>query len=224
MNISNIVDQFLNLKFRWNKLNELRGLAGVSKERFQDEKQITDLFSAYRKDGLTVALDLGSGPFPRNSFNADKYFGVDFRENKKNNVVYADLSKGALPFEGAYFDYVTAYDVLEHIPRVGAVKDITVYPFILLFNEIFRVLKPGGIFYNIQPCFPSKEAFQDPTHVNIMTEDTINLYFCEAAWARMYGYTGSFSLQKEGWIGGKYFSLLKKVGDKLIFNTDFLQK
>ena len=57
MNISNIVDQFLNLKFRWNKLNEPRGLAGVSKERFQDEKQITDLFSAYRKDGLTVALD-----------------------------------------------------------------------------------------------------------------------------------------------------------------------
>ena len=29
---------------------------------------------------------------------------------------------------------------------------------------------------------PSEEAFQYPTHVNIMTEDTLRLYFSESCW------------------------------------------
>jgi hypothetical protein len=85
-------------------------------------------------------------------------------------------------------------------------------------NEIFRVLKPEGIFFHATPCYPFNAAFQDPTHVNVMTEDTIYLYFCEPAWARMYGYTGSFMMLDEGWLAGgdigdygKYFSFIKKV-------------
>jgi len=91
-------------------------------------------------------------------------------------------------------------------------------------NEIFRVLKPGGVFFNIQPCFPSKEAFQDPTHVNIMTEDTLSLYFCEPAWARIYGYEGSFVMLEEGWVGGKYFAFMKKSLDWPIRDLSFVQK
>jgi hypothetical protein len=86
------------------------------------------------------------------------------------------------------------------------------------------VLEPGGLFFSIQPCFPSKEAFQDPTHVNIMTEDTMFAYFCEPAWARIYGYTGSFKMMCDGWLGYKYFSFLRKLDVSPILDLDFVQK
>ena len=146
------------------------------------------------------------------------------RENKSKNVIYADLSSGLLPFENEMFDYVTAYDVLEHIQRVVLVNGETNFPFISLINEIFRVLKPGGMFFCVQPCYPAKQAFQDPTHVNIMTEDTLYLYFCEPAWGRIYGYNGSFELIKDGWLGDKYFSFMKKSANQPIRDLGFVQK
>ena len=36
-------------------------------------------------------------------------------------------------------------------------------------NEIYRVLKPGEMLLHFTPAYPSKEAFQDPTYVNIIT-------------------------------------------------------
>ena len=51
------------------------------------------------------------------------------------------------------------------------------------------------------PAFPSKEVFQDPTHVNIITEDTLPLYFCEPCnWAKGYGFNGSFELIEQRWV------------------------
>ncbi len=138
--------------------------------------------------------------------------------------MFADLALGVLPFDSNSFDYVTAFDVLEHIQRISTVDGEARFPFVRLMNEIFRVLKPGGVFFNIQPCFPSKEAFQDPTHVNIMTEDTLSLYFCEPAWARIYGYEGSFVMLEEGWVGGKYFAFMKKSLDWPIRDLSFVQK
>ena len=71
--------------------------------------------------------------------------------------------------------------MLEHIPRISHIEGKTEFPLIQLLNEVFRILKPGGIFFSSQPVFPAKSAFQDPTHVNIMSEDTLDLYFCERA-------------------------------------------
>ena len=91
-------------------------------------------------------------------------------------------------------------------------------------NEVFRVLKPGGIFFAYQPVFPAKSVFQDPTHVNIMSEDTLDFYFCEKAWARIYGFTGCFELVADGWIGEKYFCFMRKSNSEPIFNLNFVQK
>lgn len=185
---------------------------------------IESKFTKQTTEGPTVALDVGSGPVPKNPFSAASTWGVDVRENSENNVLHADLVHGALPFRDAFFDYVTAHDLIEHIPRVASENGVTVFPFVKLMNDIFRVLKPGGVLFTIQPCFPSKEAFQDPTHVNIMTEDTLNLYFCESAWARIYGFEGSFEMLDDGWIGGKYFAFMRKSSEHPIRDLSYIQK
>ena len=44
-------------------------------------------------------------------------------------------------------------------------------------NEVWRVLKPNGIFKDHTPDFPKQESLVDPTPVNFITEQTVN-YFC----------------------------------------------
>jgi len=207
-----------------NKIYHVLQIAGLQKKYYRDKSVLEQLFHSFTTINARVALDIGSGPEPKNPFKATQVFGADLRANQLKNVVHSDLSSGYLPFENETFEYVTAYDILEHIIRVSCIAGETKFPFILLINEVFRVLKPGGIFFNIQPCFPAKEAFQDPTHVNIMSENTMQNYFCEPAWARIYGFEGSFEMINDGWIGSHYFSFMRKSFDKPIKNLGFLQK
>ncbi len=70
-------------------------------------------------------------------------------------------------------------------------------------NEISRVLKPGGIFIAVTPAFPSSASFQDPTHINIISEETLS-YFDEKAWATElgYGYSGKLERLHQSWLRG----------------------
>ena len=110
----------------------------------------------------------------------------------------ANLSVSPIPHPDACFDSVSAYDFLEHVPRVLASADgrTTVLPFVRLMNEIWRVLVPGGRFYALTPAVPSLEAFTDPTHVNYVTKRTHD-YFCGAApFGRAYGFVGRFDTRR----------------------------
>lgn len=147
------------------------------------------------------ALDLGCGDRLKNPFLADILHGIDFGSNPVLNVVGVNLSIQPIPFKASYFTFVSAFDFIEHIPRVLCVGDATRNPFVDLMSEIYRVLKPGGLFLSVTPAFPSKIAFSDPTHVNIITEDTFPQYFCGSSpGAKPYGFTGSFNLLSQAWI------------------------
>jgi SAM-dependent methyltransferase len=65
-----------------------------------------------------------------------------------------------------------------------------------LMNEIYRVLKPGGRFYSFTPAHPASAAWRDPTHVNIITDETFLYYFDDAyRWADKYGFRGYFHIE-----------------------------
>lgn len=117
-------------------------------------------------------LDFGCGTTPRNPFNADEVTCVDINpiSSIENLIVISPGS--ALPFEDDSFTSVSAYDVLEHLPRFHDGRNI----FIFYMNEMCRVLKPGGKAVFVFPSFPHREAFSDPTHLNYITSDTVNYF------------------------------------------------
>jgi len=161
----------------------------------------------------TRGLDLGCGVSPRNPFGAESSFGIDIEEKADPLVYRADLALERIPFDDGFFSFVSAFDFIEHVPRVCCGGDIR-YPFVELMNEIYRVLDYDGIFFAKTPAFPFSEAFRDPTHVNIITEQTFPVYFCVGAsrpLARSYGFKGGFRLVSQKWWGSAWLlTLLKK--------------
>lgn len=154
------------------------------------------------------ALDLGSGPEPNNFFDATEIFGIDERDLENPRIKRADLAIDEIPFESEFFDYVTAFDLIEHIPRILYSPNKR-YPFVELMNEIYRVLKFGGVFYSQTPVFPHGEAWRDPTHVNIITAQTFPLYFdSKNRLASMYGFKGQFEVVSQKWSDQKKYHLL----------------
>jgi SAM-dependent methyltransferase len=160
---------------------------------------------------MTKSLDLGSGPSPNNPYNADEVFGIDIRADLGANIFAVDLTLSGIPFNNDYFEYVTAFQFIEHIPRVIYAPEKR-NPFIELMNEIYRVLKPGGIFLSVTPAYPHPAAFQDPTHVNIITEETFTKYFDDThTWAKIYGFKGRFKILQQEWSGANLITQIKKI-------------
>lgn len=158
---------------------------------------------------VTKHLDLGCGTKPRNPYKQEEIWGIDISQEAlqlSSKIKFSNLSVEKIPFEDSFFDSVSSYDFLEHIPRLLASdNDMHVrFPFIELMNEIWRVLKHGGLLYAVTPAYPRQEAFVDPTHVNIITENT-HIYFTEPLlMAKMYGFVGSFKVRRAEWMRPMY--------------------
>ena len=176
---------------------------------------IQEFVAPYRSDALGLLessiLDIGCGAKPTNLFAAKHFYGIDIREDEQRNIRYADLVVGTIPYPDAHFDYVFAGDFLEHVPRV-IYTPARRFAFVELMNEIYRVLKPNGIFLSRTPVFPFTPAFRDPTHVNIISHETFHMYFDDKTRAAaMYGFKGAFRVLKQGIRPPHLLSLLQKV-------------
>ena len=155
-----------------------------------------------------IHLDLGCGPMPRNPYRRGRLYGIDLRSGMTlrsgaadGELLSANLVLEPIPFADDFFGSVSAYDFLEHVPRqlIDPRSGVLRNPFVELMSEIWRVLAPGGRLLASTPAYPRPEAFQDPTHVNIITRDTHD-YFCgDPAPAAMYGFRGGFRVVEVGW-------------------------
>lgn len=160
---------------------------------------------------MTKSLDLGCGAEPKNTFNADEVFGIDIKAIPHPRVVQVDLAIDSIPFEDDFFDFVTAYDFLEHVPRI-VYMPARRNSFVEVMNEIYRVLRVGGVFLSFTPAFPQGAAFCDPTHVNIITEETFLLYFDDKnRWGKMYGFVGAFKILSQEWRGQHLLTIMEKA-------------
>lgn len=158
----------------------------------------------------TRHLDLGCGIAPRNPFQHKELYGCDIRDIKGTatdlgfEYKKANLTQEPIPFPDHYFNSVSAFDFLEHVPRQFVdTQGTLINPFVALMSEVHRVLVPGGRLIAITPAFPRPEAFQDPTHVNIITEKTHEYFVGEQPYAAAYGFKGRFEIVSIYWSAPK---------------------
>lgn len=188
-------------------------LHGIDEQRIPFDPSFDyRLRNLFQHSEIHRTLDLGCGLIPRNPFNSPEVFGVDIRDDLSIKIKKADLAVEKIPFEDNFFDAVTAYDFIEHIPRI-IYMPYRRFSFVELMNEIHRVLIPGGFFISHTPAYPSSLAFRDPTHVNIITDETFSLYFDdEYKLAKMYGFNGSFHVEYQSRVNNNDYlnTILRK--------------
>jgi predicted SAM-dependent methyltransferase len=128
-----------------------------------------------------VNLNLGSG---QGKINDPEWINIDNR-SEMNPDLCCDVTKG-LPFKNNSVDFVRCFDILEHIP---AGKDC-----VNLIEEIYRVLKPGGIFHSHTPDAEfGQAAFQDPFHISFWVKNSW-LYYSHDAFRSLYGIKAKFRI------------------------------
>ncbi len=81
---------------------------------------------------------------------------LDMNPDCGADVVW-NLDEHPLPFEDDSFDEMGAFDVLEHVGKLGDWKG-----YFAEFAEYWRILKNGGLFFIIVPTGP--DTFADPGH------------------------------------------------------------
>ena len=122
--------------------------------------------------GADHHLDFGCGAAPRNPFNLRVLTTCDTHQATPSHPTNLIKPGDAIPFSDNTFDTVSLYDVLEHISRDFKGRNLYVF----YMNEIFRILKPGGIAVIIFPKYPSGAAFSDPTHVNYIPRESVDYF------------------------------------------------
>ena len=91
---------------------------------------------------------------------------------------------GPIPLPDNCADEVNASDFLEHLQNDKRINIMT---------EIWRLLKPGGIFTSFTPSTDGRGAFQDPTHYAFWCENSFWYYSMDNCRA-LYGIKPKFDI------------------------------
>ena len=118
-----------------------------------------------------IKLDIGCGA---NKQGAD-WVGMDMQDLPGVDVVH-DLLDFPYPFPDDSVLIAKASHLLEHIPKTQVIersgKLQTIYPLMMVMNEIWRIMKPDGQFLVSVPHGASHGFIQDPTHAAPLNETT----------------------------------------------------
>lgn len=110
-----------------------------------------------------IRLDLGCG-----NRKKEGYIGID-RVALKGVDIVCDIERG-LPIKDDCVDKVYSFYFFEHL------NDI-----VFIFQELYRVCKNRAIVELTVPYYTSINAFKDPTHKQLFTEETFR-YFSQDKW------------------------------------------
>lgn len=124
-----------------------------------------------------MKIDLGCGRHKQAG-----WYGIDCQALDGVDLV-ADCNKTiALPDNVAC--EIRAFDFLEHIRNDRRIHIMT---------EIWRLLKPNGLFTCFTPSSDGRGAFQDPTHYSFWNENSF-WYFTDDAHRALYDIKPKFSI------------------------------
>jgi SAM-dependent methyltransferase len=94
----------------------------------------------------------------------DGYFGLDIAPGSTVDAV-VDLEQFPWPIESDSAEEIICSHYVEHTPDL-----------IKFMEEVYRILKPGGIIKVVAPYYTSIRCWQDPTHKRAISEASF-LYF-----------------------------------------------
>lgn len=113
-----------------------------------------------KENNLGIKLDIGCGGNKQPGF-----VGMDIRPMPGVDIVQ-DLESQPWKLPNDCVSLAVASHVLEHINPAK-------FGFINFMDEVWRILKPGAHFMIVVPYAGSQGYWQDPTHVNPITEVTL---------------------------------------------------
>ena len=159
-----------------------------------------------------LVLDLGGGRswkdlverFPQEKIRCLE-FDMDMLDLvPPENRVYRDVDRHGLPFHNNSAQYIRARDILEHM------RDLQ-----FVVNEVWRVLKHGGIFEIKCPSKDSLGAWGNPDHVRILNTYTIDHFANSIPNANIFT---QFEILKNEDDGGSLQAELKAIKEGVEFN------
>lgn len=132
-----------------------------------------------------ILLGCGSNWGKRLSLGPSQWVNLvtlDINADHNPDVVH-DLVSLPLPFDDDFADEIHAYEVMEHVGRQGDWAF-----FFAQWSDIWRVLKPGGVFFGTSPHWSSPWAWMDPGHTRVMGPEMLT-FLVQPEYSKQVGAT-----------------------------------